>query len=685
VTWGVVQGAALHVPLSRGRGVVRAEMTSLTRVPWEGRDSAVRLRETVPLAEAKRGDPKEHHRAEAVSTISEDRGRPATEISRYSRATFEKDDEPTEAASGPAHVSLNPNATIDDDGGVDERRSAAEILMEPAAPTDAEVVEYRRLCKKVGAVPARFYERYFTEATFAMCNHGLGDHGAVAIAHVLEDNQHVTTLELAGNGIGPRGMGALGRMLANNSNVERVDLSYNRLRSEGLARAAEHLGSGRCKLQQVDFGANGFLDMDAPEVCTALSGNTDLLVLSFRNNNFGDMAAKHFGTLLSANTTLEELDLSGNNIRTRGAQMLAEGLSTNVRLCKLNLNSNGVGSVGMTALAEALGGNSTLTQLHVAGNNIGDAGAVALAAALSGRKTMAKVDISNNPISTKGMKALFEAVAASGGACELAFDGIVLDEETIKALEEAAKNNPNARFIGNFPTFDGFDDVRAQAMQASDRIANRAHDWTHKKAKAGPAKIQIEDVEGGEAAVGVADEEEASGLPPHLSRSTKGNMWDDVDQGDLKRRGVSRSSMMIDPNELAAFDEDDPQAERMRLWAESHPDVPDPMLALERYVYQNRLRLVDFFFSIDKDRSGAVSWAELEQAVMVLDGLDLSEEQMDELMDRLDGDGDGEIDYEELCTGRRELTEKLRARDPRWTTKHAEESSDESSDDEEGD
>jgi hypothetical protein len=60
-------------------------------------------------------------------------------------------------------------------------------------------------------------------------------------------------------------------------------------------------------------------------------------------------------------------------------------------------------------------------------------------------------------------------------------------------------------------------------------------------------------------------DEGPSGLPKHLSRSTKGNMWDGVDGKDLKRRGVSRSSLMIDPKELAAFDDNDPQADRMRM------------------------------------------------------------------------------------------------------------------------
>lgn len=103
-----------------------------------------------------------------------------------------------------------------------------------------------------------------------------------------------------------------------------------------------------------------------------------------------------------------------------------------------------------------------------------------------------------------------------------------------------------------------------------------------------------------------------------------------------------------------------------------------------RYVYSTRLRLVDFFFSIDKNRSGGVTKDELTQAVDVLDGLDMTRLQMEELIERLDVNNDGEINYEELCEGRKEITEKLRARDPRWTTRQSHDSGSESSDDSDG-
>lgn len=65
------------------------------------------------------------------------------------------------------------------------------------------------------------------------------------------------------------------------------------------------------------------------------------------------------------------------------------------------------------------------------------------------------------------------------------------------------------------------------------------------------------------------------------------------------------------------------------------------MEVLEEYVEDNQLRMVDLFFEMDKDRSGTVTREEVEHAIDALD-LDLNEEQTEELMDRMDLDGDGE-------------------------------------------
>lgn len=92
------------------------------------------------------------------------------------------------------------------------------------------------------------------------------------------------------------------------------------------------------------------------------------------------------------------------------------------------------------------------------------------------------------------------------------------------------------------------------------------------------------------------------------------------------------------------------------------------MQVLEDFVQSNSLRLVDLFFEIDKDRSGFVTMEEAKMAIATLN-LDLNEIQLNELMFRLDLDGDGQLNYHEFAEGRRVLQERTRSRDPHWKTR----------------
>ena len=60
-----------------------------------------------------------------------------------------------------------------------------------------------------------------------------------------------------------------------------------------------------------------------------------------------------------------------------------------------------------------------------------------------------------------------------------------------------------------------------------------------------------------------------------------------------------------------------------------------------------------------QDRDGTITPVELHHAVDVLK-LRLNDIQMVELLNRMDLDGDGVIEYAELCEGRRMLSEKAR-------------------------
>ncbi|KAL8594491.1 hypothetical protein ACOMHN_024936 [Nucella lapillus] len=82
-----------------------------------------------------------------------------------------------------------------------------------------------------------------------------------------------------------------------------------------------------------------------------------------------------------------------------------------------------------------------------------------------------------------------------------------------------------------------------------------------------------------------------------------------------------------------------------------------PMMKVMAYIDKNNMRLVDFFNKFDKDGSMSVTHDEFRQGLLEA-GIQLPEEEILFLLEELDRDGDGEINYSELVIGHTDFQEK---------------------------
>merc|ERR1712110_469160 len=81
--------------------------------------------------------------------------------------------------------------------------------------------------------------------------------------------------------------------------------------------------------------------------------------------------------------------------------------------------------------------------------------------------------------------------------------------------------------------------------------------------------------------------------------------------------------------------------------------VRDPMTKLRRYIKDSGYRLIDLFKDFDKDGNQLISRSEFYTGIKQA-GIILTEEQIEELIKRLDKDKNGCIDFGELLEGDRE-------------------------------
>lgn len=462
------------------------------------------------------------------------------------------------------------------------------------------------------------------------------------------------------------------------------------------------------------------LDFDALPFSAALKENAVLERLRLRGNKFGDFAAGGFASMLRVNVTLEELDLSENRIRKKGALALASALATNSGVKRFNIGGNGIGSAGGVAIADAVAGNSTLEELRVDRCEIESAAAgLKLAELLQRNKHLKRLDISHNHMPEAAVHVLLEAWEAQGedGLHYLGLEGIdvpAADEALIKKilgdgsvrsctfrrkknLEDTAALRAEAkkRMLMQEERHRALLAVRADAEKRARRGEHRSRsrsrggsgsessDGSRHRKRHGKKKFKKRgSVEIGDTSGLSRAERRSKRESQHIERrmSQRDAEPGSAVQGFAKPRqqgggaesdgsDVSHDSTDPDSEDEAAVAQSNwrRDARRRRKWSEMYPDLPDPMGVLEDYVSDMQLRLVDLFFAIDKDRSGGVTAMELSSACQSL-GLNLDDVQKQELMLRMDSDGDGLIDYHELCEGRRRFANKLHAEDPRWKT-----------------
>eukprot|EP00054_Salpingoeca_dolichothecata_P023397 m.155891 g.155891 ORF g.155891 m.155891 type:complete len:980 (+) comp24669_c0_seq3:50-2989(+) len=79
-----------------------------------------------------------------------------------------------------------------------------------------------------------------------------------------------------------------------------------------------------------------------------------------------------------------------------------------------------------------------------------------------------------------------------------------------------------------------------------------------------------------------------------------------------------------------------------------------PMLVLENYIDHHKIRLVDLFTRFDKDGSGTITTEEFHRGVTDI-GVQLSATEIESLLESIDQNNDGVVDYKELALARQQL------------------------------
>ena len=361
-------------------------------------------------------------------------------------------------------------------------------------------------------------------------------------------------------------------------------------------------------------------------IADALLGNTFVKILDLEDNNLGNGGISQVLRLLLENCFITEVSLAENNLGSRGADVFSDIFKYTRTLTKVNLSGNRFGDKDCSKIAEGIEENDTVKMLSLSHNEFRCAAGINLGIAISNNITLTELDLSWNHLRMEGAVAL-----ANGMAKNVAIATLSL-------------------------RFNGFSDIGAKAMGNAllhnstllslDLSHNRISDHGAISLSHGLAKntaLQSLNIsynpiikKGGIALLTAAKEAK------ELIELLMDEIFLDTLAIDILHEILrTRSNLNITYSGVVKGSD-----------ADGHKNELDILKRkifnrIREYLKLNRLRMVDLFNRWDKDKNLQLDKKEFEIGIASAN-IPLSPEMIDFLMDVLDSDKNGKVEYDEF-------------------------------------
>ncbi|MBN3292219.1 LR74A protein, partial [Polypterus senegalus] len=323
--------------------------------------------------------------------------------------------------------------------------------------------------------------------------------------------------------------------------------------------------------------------------------------LNLNHRGLGPRGAKALAIMLVSNTSITSLELEDNHIQAEGAASLTEMLRVNSTIQDLNMSNNHLYSTGAALFAKVLLSNTSLRTIKLSGNQFKDEDAKGFADVLSVNITLKILDLSWNGFGNEGALALGEALKFNNTLLQLDLSSNRITNEGAGMICKGLEANDTLKVLklSNNPlTVEG-------AILLLTSVKN-----THRSAL---EELNISNV---------------------LVNETFLLLLEKTCQVHL--------SLEVIFGGIGGF------------VAKKPKHRPDPMKVIQDYLDERKLRLWDFFKKIDKDGSMRVPVSDFRKAIQQ-SAIPLDRVQIEELVQRLDKDRTGIVDYRGLADTRKQM------------------------------
>eukprot|EP00794_Sanderia_malayensis_P014126 gene14126-15604_t len=380
-----------------------------------------------------------------------------------------------------------------------------------------------------------------------------------------------------------------------------------------------HMKEASLHMQHHGLGEKG-----AKAIAIALVTNTYVLHLNLADNALGPSGVRCICDMLKENCYITEMDLSENNISLDGISSLTDVLMNTNNLKKLSLSGNDIDSKSAAVLAEAIQMNTSLKSLNLSHNWLDEQAGLHLGPAIAANECLDVLDLSWNHLRHKGAYSIALSLKENMTlkVLDLSWNGFGNDGAL--AISDALKENSSLIELdlsNNRITVEGAGHLNKGLLQNDTLRILRI------------------------------------GQNPMQSQGAYLILMAIKNNPNIALVEIELTGIQVNSDFYALLRELSELHPKLQVFhggaggAHGKPDVrPKPMKVLQDYVKNNRMRLFDFFSMMDKDKSMSLTITEFANGLKET-GIPLTTNELLELIEKLDRDNDGEINYSEFVLG----------------------------------